>query len=56
MKIFHQNTFDKWPIADNSVQAVITSPPYWGLRKYEVADVIIGGSSACQHELPVMSL
>jgi DNA modification methylase len=22
------------PLADNSVQCVVTSPPYWGLRKY----------------------
>ena len=23
------------PLADNSVHCVVTSPPYWGLRKYD---------------------
>jgi DNA modification methylase len=26
-----------WPIADESVQCCVTSPPYWGLRDYGVA-------------------
>jgi DNA modification methylase len=25
----------KVPLADESVQAIVTSPPYWGLRRYE---------------------
>ena len=25
------------PLADESVQCVVTSPPYWGLRMYGVA-------------------
>lgn len=24
----------KIPLADESVQCIVTSPPYWGLRKY----------------------
>lgn len=40
--IFHQSVFEKWPLEDGSVQAVITSPPYWGLRKYQIPDVQIG--------------
>ena len=43
MKIYHQSVFDKWPIGDNSIQAIITSPPYWGLRKYDIPDVEIDG-------------
>lgn len=26
------------PLQDKSVQAIITSPPYWGLRKYDISD------------------
>ena len=26
------------PLADNSVQCVVTSPPYWGLRSYNTGD------------------
>ncbi len=34
----------------NSVQCVITSPPYWGLRKYKGnQDQIWGGDKDCQH-------
>ena len=42
MEIFTQSTFDRWPLEDKSVQAIITSPPYFGLRKYEIPDVTIG--------------
>lgn len=28
------------PLRDKSVQAIITSPPYWSLRKYDVPDMI----------------
>jgi len=48
--IHKQSTFDKWPMQDKSVHAIITSPPYWGLRKYDVSDVIIGKNTHCQHE------
>lgn len=29
------------PLADNSVQCIVTSPPYWGLRKYSGAQDLI---------------
>jgi len=29
-----------WPLPDKSVQTVITSPPYWGLRDYGVSGMI----------------
>lgn len=39
------------PLADGSVQCAVTSPPYWGLRKYEGAQVgSWGGSPDCHHE------
>lgn len=39
------------PLADESVQCVVTSPPYWGLRKYAgEQDLIWGGDADCAHE------
>ncbi|MBA7707094.1 hypothetical protein ES703_115959 [subsurface metagenome] len=38
-------------LPDESVQCVVTSPPYWGLRKYSgVPDLIWGGDENCEHE------
>ena len=48
--IHQQSVFDPWPIESESVQAVITSPPYFALRKYDIPDVIIGGDKDCKHE------
>ena len=36
-------------LADNSVQVCITSPPYFGLRKYKADDEVWGGDPNCQH-------
>ncbi len=33
-----------------SVSCVVTSPPYWSLRKYEALDVVWGGEPECDHE------
>jgi len=33
-----------------SVNCVVTSPPYWSLRKYDCDPVVWGGDSACEHE------
>ena len=30
------------PLADESVQCVVTSPPYWGLRDYGIGEAGIG--------------
>lgn len=38
-------------IPTSSVDAVVTSPPYWNLRDYEGADdAIIGGDTSCDHK------
>ena len=37
------------PLADRSVQCVVTSPPYWGLRDYGTAQWL-GGDEACDHK------
>ena len=33
-----------------SIDCVITSPPYWGLRSYSTNGQVWGGSSECNHE------
>lgn len=43
MEIFNHNSLSKWPLKDKSVQSVITSPPYWQLRKYSIPDIQIAG-------------
>lgn len=50
MKVINQSVFDTWQIGDKSVQAIITSPPYYSLRRYSIEDVIIGGDKDCKHE------
>lgn len=37
-------------IKDESVQCVVTSPPYWGLRDYGTA-TWVGGDEACEHSI-----
>jgi DNA modification methylase len=38
-------------LPDASVQTVVTSPPYWGLRDYGTA-TWVGGDEDCDHETP----
>jgi len=49
LKIFEHNVFEPWPLVDQSVQAIISSPPYWCIRQYDIPDVIIGGDPDCKH-------
>ena len=38
-------------LADNSIQCVVTSPPYFGLRLYSgLPDSLWGGDDKCEHE------
>ncbi len=37
-------------LEDESVQCVVTSPPYWGLRKYSGVPDLVWGESGCEHE------
>lgn len=45
---------DAWALASRlepeSVDCLITSPPYWGLRDYGLPPVVIGGDLECEHE------
>lgn len=48
--IYNKDCRDMSELADNSVQCVVTSPPYWGLRKYSgEQDLIWGGDENCEH-------
>lgn len=38
------------PLADETVQCVVTSPPYWGLRDYGLPPSVWGGKKRCAHE------
>lgn len=35
-KIYQHNVLDPWPFPDRSVNCIVTSPPYWNLRNYNV--------------------
>lgn len=34
--IYQLDSLDRWPFPDKSVNCIVTSPPYWGLRDYKV--------------------
>lgn len=38
------------PLPDASVQCVVTSPPYWGLRCYGLEPQAWGGDADCRHQ------
>lgn len=57
-KIILGNTFDvmKDLIKQGvKVNSIITSPPYWQLRKYDIPDCIIGGKDNCEHDFNKVS-
>ena len=37
-------------IPNDSIDCVVTSPPYWGLRDYKVEPIIWDGAPGCEHE------
>lgn len=37
------------PLRDESVQCVVTSPPYWSLRDYALSPTVWGGDPGCDH-------
>ena len=51
IKLLNGNVLDMLKtIADESVDCVVSSPPYYGLRSYVGADTIWGGDPECEHE------
>lgn len=51
MKIIQMSVFDKWPLENESVQAIICSPPYYQKRVYDIPNCVIGGNKECDHIL-----
>jgi site-specific DNA-methyltransferase (adenine-specific) len=50
-KLYNSDCRHMSELADNSIQCVVTSPPYWGLRKYAgLPDIVWGGDNNCRHE------
>lgn len=39
-----------FPLPDNCIDMVMTSPPYWGLRDYQIPPSIWGGKRNCKHQ------
>ena len=48
--IFNGDARDMYELPDGCAQMVCTSPPYWGLRKYEGEQELIWGDSHCEHQ------
>lgn len=44
--IHYHSVFEQWPLNNGEVQSIITSPPYYRLRRYDIPDVVIGGSAS----------
>jgi len=49
VKIYNGDARNMSKLLDNSVQCVVTSPPYWGLRKYSGLPDLIWGNKDCEH-------
>ena len=50
-QILQSDVTNPLPLKDGSVQCVVTSPPYWGLRDYGTA-TWAGGDVGCDHSTP----
>ncbi|MGC2463715.1 MAG: hypothetical protein WA517_00860 [Candidatus Acidiferrum sp.] len=47
----HRAQANNLPLAGESVQCVVTSPPYWGLRKYSgEQELIWDNEGTCVHQ------
>ena len=53
---FHQGDARSIPLPDRSVHCVVTSPPYWGLRDYQLPTTVWGGDPACGHAWETVSV
>ena len=49
--LLHGHVLDRLrDLPDESVDCVMTSPPYWGLRLYRGAESVWGGDPNCEHD------
>jgi len=44
------------PLKAKSVQLCCFSPPYWGIRKYEIPPLVFGGDIDCEHKWETQSV
>ena len=49
IKIYNKDCRQMAELPDESVQCVVTSPPYWGLRKYSGEQELVWGNQECEH-------
>ena len=56
IKIYNKDCRAMEELPDESVQCVITSPPYWGLRKYSGEQELIWGDKDCEHQFDIDTL
>jgi DNA modification methylase len=51
MKLIKGNSLEELrKIDEGFINCCVTSPPYWGLRKYDIPDIIFDGEEGCGHE------
>ena len=43
-------------LADESVDCIVTSPPYWQLRDYGLQPILFGGDRTCAHEFDAFNV
>lgn len=43
-------------LPDESIDCIVTSPPYWQLRDYNLEKVLWGGSETCEHQFDEFNL
>ncbi len=53
IRIYNQDCRQMVELPDNSAQCVVTSPPYWGLRKYSGEQELIWGDNHCEHKFDI---
>ena len=48
--LYNKSCLDMSEVPDETIQCVVTSPPYWGLRKYPgEQELVWGGTEDCEH-------
>ena len=50
VQLHHRSALELAFLKDASVDCVVTSPPYWGLRDYGLEPQIWDAQEGCEHE------
>ena len=55
--LVHGNALERLKaMPDSSIDCIVTSPPYYGLRLYSGADAVWDGDAGCQHEWQIKNV